>query len=244
MSSINVGAKIVTDGLILYLDAANPLSYPGIGANWNDISQYKNNSTLVNGPTFNTDYCGGFSFDGIDDYATTSQPSNLTPSPLTLSVWITIDPGNNIAGLISAFHYPSSPLSGVVMDIDVPGDLFEFYIYENNFTYIYTITTLTSYLTPVVNLTVTYDGSNANGVKMYINGNDLPTTIVKNDPVTSFSYNMPWVIGGVFNTVSSINDFPFLGNIYIAQAYNRALSLEEVLQNYNALKSRFGFNIY
>ena len=35
---INYSPKIVTDGLVLCLDAANPLSYPGSGSTWNDLS--------------------------------------------------------------------------------------------------------------------------------------------------------------------------------------------------------------
>jgi len=46
--------KIVTDGLVLYLDAANPYSYVSGSTSWNDISRGGNNGTLVNGPTFSS----------------------------------------------------------------------------------------------------------------------------------------------------------------------------------------------
>lgn len=46
------GPHLVTDGLVLALDAANPLSYPGSGTTWRDLSGNGNNGTLVNGPTF------------------------------------------------------------------------------------------------------------------------------------------------------------------------------------------------
>jgi hypothetical protein len=48
------GPKIVTDGLILALDAASPRSYPGTGTTWYDLSGQGNNGTLVNGPTFSS----------------------------------------------------------------------------------------------------------------------------------------------------------------------------------------------
>jgi hypothetical protein len=62
------GPNIVTDGLVLYLDAANQKSYPGTGTTWNDLSGNGNNGTLVNGPTFNSDNNGSIVFDGVDDY--------------------------------------------------------------------------------------------------------------------------------------------------------------------------------
>jgi len=62
------GPKIVTDGLVLALDAANPNSYPGSGTAWNDLTPNKNNGTLVNGPTFNSANGGSIVFDGVNDY--------------------------------------------------------------------------------------------------------------------------------------------------------------------------------
>ena len=57
--------RIVTDGLVLCLDAGNPKSYPGTGTSWYDLSKTGAVATAVNGPTFNTDK---FYFDGTNDY--------------------------------------------------------------------------------------------------------------------------------------------------------------------------------
>jgi hypothetical protein len=56
--SLNYSPRIVTDGLVLYLDAANTKSYFGSGASWNDLSRSRINSDLINGPTFNNDNGG------------------------------------------------------------------------------------------------------------------------------------------------------------------------------------------
>ena len=48
--SIYGGPEIVTDGLVLHLDAANSKSYPGTGTSWFDLSGSNNHGTLVNGP--------------------------------------------------------------------------------------------------------------------------------------------------------------------------------------------------
>ena len=55
------GPRIVTDGLQLYLDAANVKSYPGSGTDWRDLSGNSNTSSLVNGPTYSSDDGGGLS---------------------------------------------------------------------------------------------------------------------------------------------------------------------------------------
>ena len=58
---------IVTDGLVLCLDAANKKSYSGSGTTWTDRSGNGNNGTLVNGPTFDSGNGGSIDFDGVDD---------------------------------------------------------------------------------------------------------------------------------------------------------------------------------
>ena len=66
--SINYNPRIVTDGLVLLLDAGNTKSYPGTGTTWTDISRNGNNGTLTNGPTFDSANGGSLVFDGVDDY--------------------------------------------------------------------------------------------------------------------------------------------------------------------------------
>ena len=64
--------RIVTDGLVLCVDAANTKSYPGSGTTWTDISGKGHNGTLTNGPTFSSDNMGGIVFDGSNDAVTLS----------------------------------------------------------------------------------------------------------------------------------------------------------------------------
>jgi hypothetical protein len=62
--------QIVTNGLVLLLDAGNPASYPGSGTTWFDLSGNGNNGTLVNGVGYNSDNGGSLVFDGVDDIFT------------------------------------------------------------------------------------------------------------------------------------------------------------------------------
>ena len=66
--AFNYSPNIITDGLVLYLDAANTKSYPGSGTTWRDLSKSQLNGTLTNGPTFNSSNGGSIVFDGVDDY--------------------------------------------------------------------------------------------------------------------------------------------------------------------------------
>ncbi len=63
---------IVRTGLVLDLDAAQPLSYGGTGTTWNDLSGNGNNGTLTNGPTYDSSNGGSIVFDGVDDKSTTN----------------------------------------------------------------------------------------------------------------------------------------------------------------------------
>jgi hypothetical protein len=72
--------SIVTDGLVLNLDAGNLISYSGTGSTWYDVSGVENNGTLTNGPTFNSN--GFLEFDGIDDVVFLPSSNSLTGNNL------------------------------------------------------------------------------------------------------------------------------------------------------------------
>ena len=89
---IAYNSKIITDGLVLCLDAANPKSYPGSGTTWYDLSGNGNHGTLINGPTYNSDNKGSIVFDGIDDYVSFTNPLNQSQlnQAWTIQGWINI----------------------------------------------------------------------------------------------------------------------------------------------------------
>ena len=64
---IGYNPSVVSDGLVLCLDAGNIKSYPGSGTTWTDIGGNQNNGTFVNGPSYNSSAGGSIVFDGIDD---------------------------------------------------------------------------------------------------------------------------------------------------------------------------------
>ena len=78
--------RIVTDGLVLHLDAANTKSYSGSGTDWKDFSGKDNDTTLVNSPTYSSNNAGYFNFDGSND-SVTLPTLDIAGNELTFSVW-------------------------------------------------------------------------------------------------------------------------------------------------------------
>ena len=85
--SYNTGAKVVTSGLVLCLDAGNGKSFVSGSSTWFDLSRNGNNGTLTNGPTYNTASGGSIVFDGIDDHIYLGDVLDLGTSDLTINVW-------------------------------------------------------------------------------------------------------------------------------------------------------------
>ena len=92
-----VSKPIITNGLVLALDAANKKSYPGSGTVWSDLSGNANTGTLTNGPTFDSSNNGSIDFDGTDDFV---ECSKISSTNFTNSVWMKVD-SKDINGIIS-----------------------------------------------------------------------------------------------------------------------------------------------
>ena len=89
MATQFANGKIVTDGLVLCLDAADLNSYPTTGTTWFDLAG-SNNGTLTNGPTFSgTGASSSIVFDGVDDYVSVSgNDSTNLPGDYTVEIWV------------------------------------------------------------------------------------------------------------------------------------------------------------
>lgn len=231
MASIG-GPNIIEDGLVLYLDAANTKSYPGSGTTWNDLSGNGNNGTLINGPTFSSGNNGSILFDGVNDRISVTVNSNsLITNDFTFMAWAKRngDSSTSIGGIFgNHFH---TQLAGANMYFRNNSTQVVFSAGNGSTRPAHTVNI------PVSNLnwnsyTIRYTGTT---YQFYLNGQllDSRTAVV----VQSSSTNQ-YAIG--LWAASYTSEYYLNGNISQCSSYNRALTAEEILQNYNATKGRFG----
>lgn len=223
--AISRGPKTVTNGLVLALDAADTNSFPGSGTTWTDVSGNNITGTLVNGPAVSN---GILSLDGTNDYVNINFNSifNVTSNPFTVSVWHrNNNAGTGYNGIITADNTGDNTWK-ILKDINeqfykvrVLNTFIAFPSYTvgrfHNYTFTKSGTSLIAYFDSVA-----YSSSNTSG-----------------DPV-SFSNNL--ALGSYRLADAQAGGYLLpqsYGNILF---YNRALTATEILQNYNATKSRFG----
>jgi len=224
----NVAPHIVYDSsLVLYLDAANPNSYPGSGTTWYDLSQYKNNVVLSGStlPTYSTTYNGSFYFNGTG-LATASSNSSLSTTLPTVIVACTTG---------SLFNQQ------VVVVKGRGGNLYNYGIQSvqstafngTNTTCPNGVSGLPATTIPMNIYAAAWDGT---AVQYYRNGIFVGSSTFGYSPRTN---NFGLVIGAAQANDLSYGSF-FTGSIAVVQVYNRQLSSTEIIQNQNALKGRFG----
>jgi hypothetical protein len=227
--SVAGGPNLIKNGLVLELDAGNIKSYPATGTTWFDKSGNANNGTLVNGPTFNTGSLGSIVFDGVNDRVDLSNATSLWASNFTINFYIK----SNVLG--NQFIFSNGSYGSAATNIWFGGGAlsnFEVHLRRTDGTGAvgYTFALPINY-NILGYYTVIYNTAD-NTLKLYQNSNLVES---KNTSLVNPSW-MPngWRIGNSEGW-TSLN-----GNIYNFLVYNRALSSDEVLQNYNATKTRFG----
>ena len=225
MSGIS-GPKIITSGCVLSLDAADKNSYPGSGTAWRDLSGNGKNLTLTNGPTFSAANQGSIVFDGVDDYCRVQNFTSMNvQGPGTVTYWGKFSnlgsSGVNKTALTITNGLGTGALQVGLRD-------------AQGIVWKAGGVTLLSYNTPTLNRitqwTLTFDNSN---LQMYIDGiltNSTTSAVAQTATAADFYL-------ATFRTDAAE---AFSGTIYSSAIYNRVLTATEILQNYNATKSRFG----
>jgi hypothetical protein len=227
MSTVGGGVNIVTNGLVLYLDASNTKSYVSGSTTWNDVSRSGNNGTLTNGPTFNSGNGGSIVFDGSNQYIKPPNSTTLQLTNFTLSSWVRINVQNIDQYIIDT---STNGGSGFGYSYRIKADnKIRFWAYDAN-----NALDSTTTISPNIwyNILVTYNNT-SKIQSIYINGvfnvSNIHTNTFVVSTVTNLQIGGSLVLGGYIN-----------GNIAQTSIYNRNLSASEVSQNYNATKSRFG----
>jgi hypothetical protein len=229
--------NIVEDGLVLNLDAADTLSYPGSGIIWKDVSGNGNDGTLVNGVGYSGDNFGSLSFDGVNDYVTLGQsPSGISfSSGSTILIWVKVL--SDTSGLFSNNTVLSKWWDGSIRGFNFVVESTDFSVAwrpqntETDLSISYT--SGTSFINQWISVVMTNSSSQSN---LYLNGNLVSSLDTISD---SFIRNNNADLRVGRYTHTSLNGY---SNSQTAQVsiYNRALTATEIQQNYNALKGRYG----
>ena len=219
------GPNLVTEGLVASLDTANPKSNPGSGTTWYDKSGYNNNASLVGGSSYSND---SIIVDGVNDTVEIASNSNIDlsnilPWSFSYTFKTNILPS---AADVDFMRKGSSTTTGFLMFYGSPtglsSPLGRVFMRHNAITR----NAGTVDVTGVNTIVITYAGSG--NMECYINGNYLGNLGAMTGTSTGTTLQM-----GYGNTYLN-------GSIYHFIKYNKQLSPQEVLQNYNATKSRFG----
>jgi hypothetical protein len=220
MSTLNGGpGNIVTNGLVLYLDAANYQSYVSGSTTWRDLSSSNLSGSLINGPTYNSGNAGSIVFDGVDDYVNCGSGISTTTT-ITVNAWVKLSINNNYQHIV-----------------DSSGNTWHLAVLNNGRAYFWDgnvyhtaggiLSTNTWYMVTGVKTLITND--------IYINGT-INNSLNSTSSINTNTVNLSRWQGNLDNPISRYLN----GNIATTQIYNRALTASEVLQNYNATKGRFG----
>jgi hypothetical protein len=221
--SIYGGPDIITDGLILHLDAANSKSYPGSGTVWADLSGNNRNGILTNGVGYSAIDSGFLTFDGVNDHVDHTNNSIIN-NIVAIDIWFYITNTNNILLICAGDNTYNSSLwnwslfaccspgtsNNLLGRADAGGSGFNLGNINN------------VYLNRWNNITII-----RNTGQFYRNGILLGTS------TTSILSNKALRIGGMPGAY-------FAGRIASIKLYSTSLSPIEVRQNYDALKGRFG----
>ena len=229
------GDGIVTNNLVLHLDAGDSSSYSGSGTTWTDLSGQGNHATLVSGPTYSSSHGGYLNFDGSNDHATLPA-IDLTGNEITFAIW-TYNQTNTTSSLIFLGDTGSSPGSGRILNIhSLPysGNMYYFDKGYDGTGYdrLSGSFSSTSLHTGWIHWVFTANASTGS-MKMYRNGTLYNSATGKTKTLTNAN--------GDIRRIARTNGSQCVGAwISNLQLYKKELSQAEVTQNFNAMASRFG----
>lgn len=227
-----------SNGLLVYYDAGNILSYPRSGTSITDLSGNSYTGTLNNGPTFNSEFEGSIVFDASDDSITTTYGSTLTAvsGSFSYEAWVLPTasatlPGESTSGtpLTSGNRWviysdQRGEARGVGLSIGNNGIV----VGEHGNANIYSILTHSFTFSATLFTHVTIVVTNGSP-SLYINGTFIKTGVTSGRTVYPS-----------FNSIGSGAYGIYSGRIAILKLHNFALSANLITANFNSVKSRFG----
>jgi len=225
-----IASGIVTAGLNLYLDAANPASYPGTGTSWFDLSANAYTTTLVGSPTFNSTY---FTFDGTTEYVDTNQ--SLAAESFSVGAWFR----TSAAGI------------KMILSKEVPaGNPWNYRIWLNGGTIVADMSQAPAFQASLSSPTAVYNNGawyfvmftrDDSNWRLYVNGQQINT---RTDPYTGSVTNAQelWIGRSAFTAGGSAptGSYQYTGDLGQIFVYDRVLTGAEILRNFNVTRGTYG----
>jgi hypothetical protein len=222
--------SVVQSGLQLYLDAADPASYPGTGTTWTDLSPNAYTTTLVGAPAFNSTY---FTFDGTTEYVDTNQ--SLGFETFSVGAW---------------FRTSAAGIKMILSKEVAAGNPWNYRIWLNGGTIVADMSQAPAFQANLNSPASTYNNGawylvmftrDDSNWRLYVNGNQINTRL---DPYTGSVVNAQelWIGRSAFTAggTSPSGSYQYTGDIGQVFIYDRVLSAAEILRNYNATKAVYG----
>jgi hypothetical protein len=244
----NYNPSIVTSGLVLYLDVGNVKSYPGTGTVLTDLSGNGGGGTLINGPTYNSANGGSLVFNGSNTYVSCTSSVTAIKGLNAFSFFIWLKSTSSSPSRRYAFDGRGNKViaqkaAGIGFGFDSgysDNKTFNF-MSGNDGTY-----TESNSPTTFLNNSIYQLGIIRQANSSTFNGLDIDSKTIITPSFTAPRMTAAATVDfgeyslGTYASSSAGGNYWWAGNIYMVIGYNRALSQDEVLQNYNALRGRFG----
>jgi hypothetical protein len=225
--------KIVTNGLVLCLDAASRKSYPGTGNVWRDLSGNGNDGTLTNGPTFSSANRGNLGFNGNNQYINLKTGLNLsTNDGFSMCLFLNQNSSHNNS---TWNYFYTSMETGKSLEIGTYGTTNTTFIFKENVTnssvFSQNIVSSWSYI-----VFGTYKNTRLPFIHTF---NSTGYSLMEGAiAFGNFNINFERLFrAGITSAGGDSYYGARCGNI---ASYNRNLTIAEIQQNFNATKSRFG----
>ena len=223
--AFHYGGRIVRDGLVLHINPADKNSYIGSGTTIKDLSGNSNDATLLNGVGYSN---GTFVFDGVNDMISRSAlPITLGE---TMMCWFNVDTIKTSGEDWLLSQYDLGLVGRTIFNIQGVGlgePKLRYFIGGNA---IYSTTTILTGVNYFGCVTRDINGT----TKIYINGVEENSATLNTNSISITDFE----IGNTIKLTTRQSD----GKIGDILVYNRALTQEEILQNYNATKGRYGLS--
>jgi hypothetical protein len=238
VDEIPAAQSIITDGLLVNLDAGDSASYPGSGTTWTDLQG--SNDATIDGATYSAADSGIFVFDGVNDVITIPDSADMRATvggTRTLQTWVKVDSYDNGDGIWGKQYGASSAYDGYSLALQT-NNVIRLQMNGNTVNGGYNSATNAFTLGTWMFLTVVvrFGGGSGSPSLVYKDDNSTPIISQANAENGITNINAPFIFARDVQEGTDYADIN-IGALYV---YNRALSTAEIAENFNTTKARYG----